>query len=44
VHQPPALRIELVAAMQRAAIVPHDEVADAPLLIPGQLRARRMPL
>src|SRR6267142_1753924 len=29
--------------MERAAIVPHDEVADAPFLIPGQLRARRMP-
>src|ERR1700730_1647521 len=43
VHQPAALRIALGAAMQRAAIVPHDEVADAPLLVPGQLRARRMP-
>src|ERR1700732_2473409 len=42
VHQPAALRIELVAAMQRAAIVPHDEVADLPALMPGQLRARRM--
>jgi hypothetical protein len=41
-HQAAALRIEFVAAVHDAAIVPQDEVADPPLLIPSQLRARRM--
>ncbi len=39
VPQPAALRIELVAAVEDAAIVPLHEVADPPLPVPGQLRA-----
>src|SRR3954452_678349 len=31
-HEPPGFRIEGVATMHRAEIVPHDQVADAPLL------------
>jgi hypothetical protein len=38
VHQPPGVRIELVAAMQDAAVVPQHEIAYPPLLIPGQFR------
>jgi hypothetical protein len=33
VHQPAAHRIEFVAAVEDAAIVPQDEVAGPPLLI-----------
>src|SRR5712671_7455091 len=36
VHQPPGIWVEFVAAVHDAAIVPQDEVADSPLLVPGQ--------
>src|ERR1700730_14277637 len=39
VHQPAALRVELVAAVEDTAIVPEYEVADLPLLVPGKFRA-----
>src|SRR5215831_937251 len=41
-HQPPVAGVELIATMQNTAIVPQHEVADPPLLIPGQLETRSM--
>jgi hypothetical protein len=39
VHQPPGIWVEFVAAVHDAAVVPQYEVADPPLLVPGQLGA-----
>src|SRR4029077_5541956 len=36
VHQPAQALVEGVAAVHYAAIVPHHEIADAPLLVPGE--------
>src|ERR1044071_6827288 len=36
VHQPSQALVEGVAAMHDAAIVPHHQVADPPLLVPGE--------
>src|SRR5687767_7591994 len=43
VEQAPRARIEGVAAVERAAVVPHHHVADAPLLAEGEARLRCMP-
>src|SRR5436305_8635685 len=36
VHDPPGCRVEGVAPVHDAAIVPQDQVARAPLLVPGE--------
>ena len=41
-HQPSRIRVEFIAAVQDTAIVPHDEIADAPLLIPGEFGLARV--
>src|SRR5207342_507469 len=38
VHDPPALRIERVAPVHGAAIVPQHETADTPDMLPGEFR------
>ena len=40
VHDAPRVGIERVAAMHRAAIVPDQDVADFPLVMPRGLRPR----
>src|SRR5512132_3092166 len=37
-HDPTAARVESVAAVHRAAIVPQNQVADAPHVLPGKFR------
>src|SRR5262245_12962228 len=36
-HDPALPLVECVSAMHAAAIVPHDHVADGPIVIPGEL-------
>src|ERR1051326_7824360 len=42
VHHPARARIERVAAVHRAAVVPHHEIARAPVVPPRQRVARRV--
>src|SRR5204862_3056330 len=39
VHDAAAVRVECIAPMHGAAVVPHDEVTDAPHMLPCELRA-----
>src|SRR3954466_12570037 len=38
-HDPAAVVVERIAAMHGAAIVPDDEIADLPDVLPGKIRA-----
>ena len=38
VHDPARIRVERVASVHGAAIVPQDEIADAPDVLPGEFR------
>src|SRR5260370_39488415 len=42
VHDAPGSRVEGIAAVHRAAVVPQNEVADPPAIVPGQLLAGRV--
>src|SRR5579863_7655194 len=42
VHDAAALRIERIAAVHHATVVPQDQVARPPLLVPLEFRLRRM--
>src|SRR5690348_18455234 len=41
-HQPPRIRIERIPTVHRGTVVPQDEVAHLPLLVPGELRLAGM--
>src|SRR5579883_1786427 len=41
-HHPALRRIEGVAAVQGAAVVPHDEITRPPAVMPGEARLRRV--
>src|SRR5258708_10121802 len=38
-HDPPRVRIERIAPVHGAAIVPENQIADAPDVLPGEFRA-----
>src|SRR5713101_7038744 len=38
VHDPPCVRIECIAPVHGAAVVPQHNIADAPDVLPGELR------
>src|SRR5205809_6100552 len=40
VHDSPRLIVERIASMHRGAVVPDDEIANLPDVLPGELRAR----
>src|SRR5436190_8761961 len=42
VHQPAQALVEGVAAVHDAAIIPHHQIADPPLLVPGKMLLRGM--
>ena len=38
-HDAARIRVERIAPVHGAAIIPHDEIADAPDVLPGELGA-----